>query len=108
MVRLRGKSCRPTEPIRGPGARRGQTRGSRRRRVPFGAAGAAADELLSRRVWGQRPGQPCATRPASDQSEEPVDVIVSSRNVEVTDALRAAATDKIGRLERFLEGMDHA
>ena len=38
----------------------------------------------------------------------PVDVTVSSRNVEVTDALRAAATDKIGRLERFLPDMDHA
>jgi putative sigma-54 modulation protein len=37
-----------------------------------------------------------------------VDVTVSSRNVEITDALRAAAAEKIGRLERFLPGMDHA
>jgi putative sigma-54 modulation protein len=37
-----------------------------------------------------------------------VDVTVSSRNVEVTEALRAAATEKIGRLDRFLPGMDHA
>jgi putative sigma-54 modulation protein len=37
-----------------------------------------------------------------------VDVSVSSRNVEITEALRAAATEKIGRLERFLPGMDHA
>jgi putative sigma-54 modulation protein len=37
-----------------------------------------------------------------------VDVTVSSRNVEITEALRAAATEKIGRLERFLPGMDHA
>lgn len=36
-----------------------------------------------------------------------MDVTVSSRNVEVTDALRAAASDKIGRLERFL-AMDRA
>lgn len=35
-------------------------------------------------------------------------VTVSSRHVEVSDALRAAATDKIGRLERFLEGMQRA
>jgi putative sigma-54 modulation protein len=37
-----------------------------------------------------------------------VDVTVSSRNVEITEALRAAAAEKIGRLERFLPGMDHA
>jgi putative sigma-54 modulation protein len=37
-----------------------------------------------------------------------VDVTVSSRNVEVTEALRAAATEKIGRLDRFLDGMDRA
>jgi putative sigma-54 modulation protein len=37
-----------------------------------------------------------------------VDVTVSSRNVEITEALRATATEKIGRLERFFPGMDHA
>ena len=37
-----------------------------------------------------------------------MDVTVSSRNVEVTEALRAAATEKIGRLDRFLPGMDRA
>jgi putative sigma-54 modulation protein len=37
-----------------------------------------------------------------------VDVSVSSRNIELTDALRAAAEEKIGRLGRFLEGMDRA
>jgi putative sigma-54 modulation protein len=35
-------------------------------------------------------------------------VTVSSRNTGVSDALRAAAVEKIGRLERFLEGMDRA
>ncbi len=35
-------------------------------------------------------------------------VTVSSRHVEVSEALRATATDKIGRLERFLEGMQRA
>lgn len=35
-------------------------------------------------------------------------VTVSSRHTEVSEALRAAATEKIGRLERFLEGMDRA
>jgi putative sigma-54 modulation protein len=37
-----------------------------------------------------------------------VDVTVSSRNVEITPALRATATEKIGRLDRFLDGMDRA
>jgi len=37
-----------------------------------------------------------------------VDVSVSSRNIELTDALRSAAEEKIGRLGRFLEGMDRA
>jgi putative sigma-54 modulation protein len=37
-----------------------------------------------------------------------VDVSVSSRNVELTDALRSAAEDKVGRLTRFLDGMDRA
>src|SRR5579859_4314363 len=35
-------------------------------------------------------------------------VSVSSRHTEVSEALRAAATEKIGRLERFLAGMDRA
>jgi len=37
-----------------------------------------------------------------------VDVSVSSRGSELSDAVRAAATDKIARLSRFLEGMDRA
>ena len=37
-----------------------------------------------------------------------MDVSVSSRHVELSDALRAAAEEKIGRLDRFVEGMDHA
>ncbi|MGH9183140.1 MAG: ribosome hibernation-promoting factor, HPF/YfiA family [Acidimicrobiales bacterium] len=35
-------------------------------------------------------------------------ISVSSRNVELTGALRAAAEEKIGRLDRFLDGMDRA
>lgn len=35
-------------------------------------------------------------------------VTVSSRHAEVSDALRASATDKIGRLERFLDGITDA
>lgn len=35
-------------------------------------------------------------------------VTVSSRHADVSDALRAAATEKIGRLERFLDGITHA
>ena len=37
-----------------------------------------------------------------------MEVTVSSRHAEVSDLLRASATEKIGRLGRFLEGMDHA
>jgi putative sigma-54 modulation protein len=37
-----------------------------------------------------------------------VDVSVSSRHLELSEALRAAAEEKIGRLERFLDGMNHA
>ncbi|MDB5875791.1 MAG: sigma 54 modulation protein / ribosomal protein [Ramlibacter sp.] len=37
-----------------------------------------------------------------------MDVSVSSRHIELTDALRSAAEEKIGRLSRFLEGMDRA
>lgn len=37
-----------------------------------------------------------------------MDISVSSRNIELTDAVRSAAEEKIGRLARFLEGMDRA
>jgi putative sigma-54 modulation protein len=37
-----------------------------------------------------------------------VDVTVSSRNIELTPALRTTTEEKIGRLSRFLEGMDRA
>ncbi|MGI8662917.1 MAG: ribosome hibernation-promoting factor, HPF/YfiA family [Acidimicrobiales bacterium] len=37
-----------------------------------------------------------------------MEITVSSRHTEVSEALRASATEKIDRLTRFLEGMDHA
>ena len=37
-----------------------------------------------------------------------MDVSVSGRNVELTPALRAAVVEKVGRLDRFLDGMDRA
>jgi putative sigma-54 modulation protein len=37
-----------------------------------------------------------------------VDVTVSSRNVDLTEGLRAAAEEKIGRLDRYLDGMERA
>jgi putative sigma-54 modulation protein len=37
-----------------------------------------------------------------------LEITVSARHTEVSDALREAATEKIGRLSRFLEGMDRA
>jgi len=37
-----------------------------------------------------------------------LEITVSARHTEVSEALRQAAIDKIGRLSRFLEGMDRA
>jgi putative sigma-54 modulation protein len=37
-----------------------------------------------------------------------LEITVSARHTEVSDALREAAIEKIGRLARFLEGMDRA
>lgn len=37
-----------------------------------------------------------------------MDVTVSSRHMELTEPLRLAAEEKIGRLERFLDGMERA
>src|SRR6187397_26661 len=37
-----------------------------------------------------------------------MEITVSSRHTEVSDLLRATTIEKIGRLSRFLEGMDHA
>ena len=37
-----------------------------------------------------------------------MEVTVSSRNIELTDSLRSAAEEKVGRLNRFLDGMDRA
>ena len=37
-----------------------------------------------------------------------MDITVSSRHADVSPALRQAVTEKIGRLDRFLDGMEHA
>ena len=37
-----------------------------------------------------------------------MEVTVRGRNVEVSDALKVAASEKVARLARFLDGMDHA
>ena len=37
-----------------------------------------------------------------------MEITVSSRHTEVSEALRASTVEKIGRLSRFLEGMDRA
>ena len=37
-----------------------------------------------------------------------MDVSVSGRNIELSDALRSTAIEKISRLSRFLDGMDRA
>src|SRR2546423_15049458 len=36
-----------------------------------------------------------------------MDVSIRGRNVELSDALRSAAEEKVSRLSRFLDGMDH-
>ncbi|MGK2956884.1 MAG: ribosome hibernation-promoting factor, HPF/YfiA family [Acidimicrobiales bacterium] len=37
-----------------------------------------------------------------------MDITVSSRNIELTEALRSTTEEKIGRLSRFLEGIERA
>ena len=50
-----------------------------------------------------------SARPSHSHVEEVLlDVTVSSRHVELTTALRSAAEERIGRLSRYLEGMDRA
>jgi putative sigma-54 modulation protein len=51
---------------------------------------------------------PATPRHSHEEATTPMRVTVSSRHTEVSEALRAAATEKIARLERFLEGMDRA
>jgi putative sigma-54 modulation protein len=53
---------------------------------------------------------PTSTSEARDDDEEDrlVQVTVSSRHTEVPENLRSAAEEKIGRLDRFLDGMDRA
>jgi putative sigma-54 modulation protein len=38
----------------------------------------------------------------------PLEITVSARHTDISPALRAAAEDKIGRLSRFLDEMQHA
>jgi putative sigma-54 modulation protein len=40
--------------------------------------------------------------------ENQVQVVIRSRNIEVNERLRQVSTDKITRLVKYLEGMDHA
>jgi putative sigma-54 modulation protein len=47
-------------------------------------------------------------RPARIGGEALVDINVSSRNVEVGPGVKAAAIEKIGRLDRYLDGLDRA
>ena len=74
-------------------------------------------------MWGQRPGQPQAlvngVEPRGSapfvisthhltMGEMPVQIAVRSRNVEVSEALRATVEEKVTRLTRFLDGMEVA
>ena len=81
----------------------------------------AARELLRRRVWGQRPGQPHAvhtvrvTTPTQPAATRPireaggcVDIAITGRHVAVSDGLRAAVEDKLTHATRHIDGMDRA
>ncbi|MCB1016792.1 MAG: ribosome-associated translation inhibitor RaiA [Acidimicrobiales bacterium] len=57
---------------------------------------------------GGLPSAGRATLPDDVRQEERVDIQVSGRHTEVSDALRQATVDKIGRLSRFVDGMDRA
>ena len=76
---------------RAPGRRRGPRRGRGR----HGHASARAGRARSYARWSQAKGVS-------------VEISVSSRHVEVPPAVKAAAVDKIGRLDRYVDGMDRA
>ncbi|HEX2575139.1 MAG TPA: ribosome-associated translation inhibitor RaiA, partial [Aquihabitans sp.] len=57
-------------------------------------------------TWAIRPVYHPETIP--DQEVQPVQVTVSRRHTEVSDSLRIMAEEKIGRLARFIDGLDHA
>src|SRR5215216_2988941 len=67
-------------------------------------------ERLSRRVWGRRPGRPDGLHPSFRINERAVarpgqwevcmDVVVSSRQCEVSERFREHVEDKLPRLEK--------
>src|SRR5207248_4055049 len=78
-----------------------------------GLSPAAADASGRRRCRAARRWPvPCssgssALGPAETYTLSQMDVSIRGRNVELSDALRAAAEEKVTRLSRFLDGMDH-
>jgi ribosome hibernation promoting factor len=57
---------------------------------------------------GRRRDREAAAASKSEEAQLRMQVSVSSRHTELAAGLRAAAVEKIGRLDRFLEGMDRA
>src|SRR5918912_3098246 len=121
MVRLRRKPCPG-----GPGWRGRPGRGGEAVRMPV-ARRPASGHLPSRRVWGQRPGQPHAacTGPATGRvpprplpGEAPtspatprggsMDIVIRGKNVEVSESLRSAALKQMTKLDRFANGFGRA
>src|SRR5687767_3617849 len=104
MAPLRSESCRDA-------SERARTResGSRRsRRVGHDPSRSRAYkahgvERSSRRVWGQRPGQPDGSPCVLAQGREAtMQVIVKGRNTHVSSHLKELATTKLEKVERFM------
>src|SRR3954454_19113382 len=119
MVRLRGKPCLP-----GAGGRRpGEEGATRPREATLGQR-----VEVGRRRWKAASPQQASvgskTRSAARGSIDKgaavlgrdgwgnggtrLDVVVRTRNIEVPEGIRAVTREKVSRLTRFLDGMDHA
>jgi len=58
-------------------------------------------EPLRRRVWGQRPGQPGGSPPIPPERRLAVELVLQARGLRITDEIREAALEKIGKLEKL-------
>ena len=57
---------------------------------------------------GRRRDRVAAAASRTEEAQRRMQVSVSSRHIELATDLKAVAIEKIGRLDRFLEGMDRA
>jgi putative sigma-54 modulation protein len=136
MVRLRSKSCPPVSPTLGEGWREAEAV-RKTGTFPAGGCG-VKDQVSWRAVHAPNTNtNPNTKNEQSYEGRSPtgavlccfttttlpniqngelklptkennVQVVIRSRNIEVNERLRQVSTDKITRLVKYLEGMDHA